>query len=99
MRYTTEIRHAGNRLRARIKRGSGDDEHARRLARLERQLRQARRRISALEDDVQEARRLNKRIAELTDLVAEVLLSEDRRDDAAVRSRLKAYRDSVAGGA
>lgn len=50
-----------------------------------------RRRVAALEAEVQENRALNRRIAELTDVVQELLLPADQRDEAAVRARLADY--------
>ncbi len=48
-------------------------------------------RVTELEAEMQEARRLNKRIAELTDVVAEVLLPVDQRDDESIRTGLAGY--------
>lgn len=48
-------------------------------------------RVTELEAEMQEARRLNKRIAELTDVVAEVLLPVDQRDDDSIREGLAGY--------
>jgi DNA repair exonuclease SbcCD ATPase subunit len=48
-------------------------------------------RVAELETEMQEARRLNKRIAELTDVVAEVLLPVDQRDDNSIREGLAGY--------
>lgn len=64
------------------------DRLASRLARAEGRIRQ-------LELEVQEARRLNKRIAELTDVVAEVLLPVDQRDDERIRAGLADYVESL----
>ena len=49
-------------------------------------------RIQALEAEVQENRRLNRRIAELTDVVAELLVPIADRDEEKVRELLAAYR-------
>lgn len=49
-------------------------------------------RIRDLEAEVQENRRLNRRIAELTDVVAELLVPLADRDEAKVRELLESYR-------
>lgn len=54
-----------------------------------------RRRIEVLEEEVQECRTLNRRIAELTDVVAELLLPATQRDEAALREALARYSDSL----
>ncbi|MFC4858740.1 DUF6752 domain-containing protein [Actinophytocola glycyrrhizae] len=52
-------------------------------------------RIAVLEREVQEARRLNQRMAELTDVVAEVLVPAADRDDKVLAEKLATYnRDS-----
>lgn len=50
-----------------------------------------RRRVELLEQELQESRRLNKRLAEITDVVAEVLLPSDQRDDDRLRAALQRY--------
>jgi transcription initiation factor TFIIIB Brf1 subunit/transcription initiation factor TFIIB len=60
-------------------------------ARLRAQVRKLNARVTELEVEVQEARRLNGRVAELTDVVAQVLLPADQRDDEAIRTRLADY--------
>jgi t-SNARE complex subunit (syntaxin) len=52
-------------------------------------------RLSELEAAVQENRKLNRRVAELTDLVAELLVPLARRDDEKVDALLARYRDSI----
>ena len=54
-----------------------------------------RRRVAALEDEVQEARALNVRLAELTDLVTELLVPLARRDDEELQAILSKYRESI----
>lgn len=49
-------------------------------------------RIRDLEAEVQENRRLNRRIAELTDVVAELLVPLVDRDEARARELLESYR-------
>ncbi len=48
-------------------------------------------RVSQLELDIQESRRLNKRLAEVTDVVAEVLLPAGQRDETRLRELLANY--------
>lgn len=62
--------------------------HAREVAA---ELPELRRRVVALEAEVQENRALNRRIAELTDVVQELLLPADQRDEDALRARLADY--------
>lgn len=52
-------------------------------------------RIRELEDEVEECRRLNKRVAEVTDIVAEVLLPADQRDEESLKRRLDAYAETL----
>lgn len=65
--------------------GGGDD------PRLRAQVRKLTARVTELEAEMQEARRLNKRVAELTDVVAEVLLPVDQRNDDSIREGLSGY--------
>ena len=50
------------------------------------------RRVAELEDAVQECRALNVRLAELTDVVAELLLPVAARDEERIEELLKKYR-------
>ncbi len=52
-------------------------------------------RVNQLEADLQESRQLNRRIAELTDLVAELLVPLARREDEAVDEVLARYRSVI----
>ena len=52
-------------------------------------------RLAALEEEVQECRQLNRRIAELIDVVAELLVLVDDRDEERVREVLAQYRASI----
>ena len=52
-------------------------------------------RIEALEAEVQECRQMNLRLAELTDLVTELLLPVAERDEARIAEALKGYHESV----
>jgi hypothetical protein len=54
-------------------------------------------RLTALEAEVQECRQLNLRLAELVDVVAELLLPVADRDEARVAEVLQRYRESVGG--
>jgi alpha-D-ribose 1-methylphosphonate 5-triphosphate diphosphatase PhnM len=52
-------------------------------------------RLQQLEAELQENRRLNRRLAELTDLVTELLVPLARHDDAATQEVLERYRSSL----
>jgi hypothetical protein len=52
-------------------------------------------RLRALEEEVQELRQLNRRIAELTDVVAELLIPIQDRDEAKVAEVLERYRSRI----
>lgn len=54
-----------------------------------------RRRVAALEAEVQETRALNVRVAELTDLVTELLVPLAQRDEDQLRALLAKYHESV----
>ena len=54
-----------------------------------------RRRVKRLEDEVQECRALNLRLAELTDLVTELLLPVAQRDEGKVAELLERYQKSL----
>lgn len=54
-----------------------------------------RRRIARLEAEVQECRALNVRLAELTDVVTELLLPVAARDEEKLAALLEKYRQSV----
>jgi len=54
-----------------------------------------RRRVSRLEEEVQECRALNLRLAELTDLVTELLLPVAQRDEAKVAELVERYQRSL----
>lgn len=51
--------------------------------------------VAELDDEMQEARRLNRRLAEITDIVQELLLPTDQRDEARLRERLDSYASSL----
>ncbi len=54
-----------------------------------------RRRVKALEDEVQECRALNVRLAELTDIVTELLVPLAQRDEAKLAELLKRYHQGL----
>ena len=57
--------------------------------------REVRARLAALEAEVQEQRQLSRRVAELTDLVTDLLVPLSRRDHARVEEIVERYRASV----
>ncbi|UPK74052.1 hypothetical protein MU582_16660 [Nocardioidaceae bacterium SCSIO 66511] len=65
-----------------------DDELARRVESM-------RQRIAVLEREVQENRELNRRLAELTDVVTELLVPLADRDEAKARELLDQYRTQL----
>jgi uncharacterized coiled-coil protein SlyX len=60
-----------------------------------RRLQELEARIAELEDEVQECRQVNLRLAELTDVVAELLLPVAQRNEARIDEVLRRYHDSV----
>ncbi|MGH3358213.1 MAG: DUF6752 domain-containing protein [Nocardioidaceae bacterium] len=66
-----------------------------RVDEIEERLDAMRRRISVLEAEVQENRELNRRLAELTDVVTELLVPLSQRDGATVDELLEQYRTSL----
>ena len=66
---------------------------ARRLDRL--RSRSVQERLRLLEEEVQENRRLNRRVAELTDLVTELLVPLARNDDVETQAVLERYRSII----
>lgn len=54
-----------------------------------------RRRVAELEREMQESRRLNRRLAELTDIVQELLVPLAERDEDKVREYLERYSSSL----
>jgi hypothetical protein len=52
-------------------------------------------RVSELEDEVQECRQLNLRLAELTDIMQELLLPVAQRDEARVAELMERYQKSL----
>jgi hypothetical protein len=62
-----------------------------RISGVDAELHDLRSRVAELERDVQESRLLNQRLAELTDVVAEVLVPAADRDDKKLAERLTTY--------
>ena len=60
-----------------------------------RRLTQLEERVAELESEVQECRQVNLRLAELTDVVAELLLPVAQRDEARIDEALRRYHESV----
>lgn len=60
-----------------------------------RELDQAKRRIAALEAEVQETRRLNRRVAEITDVIEELLVPDAERDDEQLRRTVQKYAETM----
>lgn len=54
-------------------------------------------RVAALEEEIQECRELNLRLAELLDVVGELLLPMAERDEEAMREVLRRYTAAVGG--
>lgn len=54
-----------------------------------------RRRVGVLEDEVQECRELSRRVAELTDIMTELLLPMAQRDEEKLQELLGRYQDSL----
>jgi len=53
------------------------------------------RRVRDLEDDIQESRQLNLRLAELCDVMMELLLPAAQRDEAEIAEILNRYRQDI----
>lgn len=64
------------------------------LQQADNQIRELQDRVAGLESEIREAQRLNRRIAEVTDIVQEVLLPAADRDDARLKEVLTRYADS-----
>lgn len=65
-----------------------------RHAAAERQIRQLQDRVARLETELKLERQLSRHVAEVTDVVQEVLLPAASRDDDRLREALERYRDS-----
>ncbi len=66
-----------------------------RWKRAQQEIRVLRERVAALEAEMQECRQLNKRLAEITDVVAEVLLPAEQRDESRLRTLLSNYEKTL----
>ncbi len=71
-----------------------DKVERRRNAAAERQIRQLQDRVARLETELKLERQLSRHVAEVTDVVQEVLLPAANRDDDRLREALERYRDS-----
>jgi hypothetical protein len=69
----------------------GAQEQAPRWKKAQREIADLRKRVTLLENEVQELRQLNKRLAEVTDVVAEILLPAAQRDDSRLQELLARY--------
>jgi hypothetical protein len=78
------LRGRSRELAKRVARATGVDTEVRRLLD----------RVDRLEREVQETRRLHQRLAELTDVVTEVLVPAADRDDDKIRAVLTKYNQS-----
>ncbi|CAA9354997.1 MAG: hypothetical protein AVDCRST_MAG72-1722 [uncultured Nocardioidaceae bacterium] len=95
-----QLRARAGRVLAKVTPAAAETEAWRRgvdkdLAVARRQIGRLRTRITALEQEAQECRRLNRRIAELTDVVQELLIPISQRDEDGVRERLERYSASL----
>ncbi len=70
-------------------------ELAKSLAAMPKRLQNLQYRVGRLEEEVQELRRLHRRVAEIADVVQEVLLPAADRDDERIRRVLNEYRDAL----
>ena len=90
-----KLRHKGQPAskegRGRHQPSSGRRAQPPRLAKAQREIAGLRRRVVLLENEIQETRQLNKRLAEITDVIAEVLLPVERRDEDRLRAILSKY--------
>lgn len=66
-----------------------------RLERAERQVRTLRRRVVRLERKILESRQLNKQVAEMIDVIGEVLLPAGHRDEQRLHELLRKYDASL----
>jgi hypothetical protein len=92
-RLEEAARSARSRLGTRMRQASppspGIDQKE--LAELRRRVKLLGNRVKLLEDEVQEGRRLHRRVAELTDIVVEILVPAADRDDERLRLALERY--------
>lgn len=67
----------------------------RRLGELQADMATLSRRVAQLEAELAQERRLQRRVAELTDVVQQLLLPRDGVDDAELRRRLEVYAEEI----
>lgn len=84
-----------DRLRDRVSRALNQGSEGPTVEELEQAVSELRRRVSELEQEMQESRRLNRRLAELTDVVQELLVPIAERDEEKLRATLERYSDSL----
>ena len=77
-------------------RGADGQDGGQQLHKLRRRTQRLAHRVGELEAEMQESRRLQRRVAELTDVVAELLLPLTSRDDARVRELLERFEPTSA---
>ena len=65
------------------------------MAEMTERLREMEQRVASLEREVQENRALNRRLAELIDVVTELLLPMSQRDEDRVAELLDRYRETL----
>jgi hypothetical protein len=75
--------------------GQGPQDGPPRWRKAQREIAALRARVTRLEAEVQECRQLNKRLAEVTDVVAEVLLPAEQRDEERLRALLANYQRTL----
>ena len=95
-----QLRARGRRVLAKLPRRLAPKRGSRQSLRDElqqarRQIARLRQRITVLEEEIQECRQLNRRLAELTDVVQELLIPISQRDEDKVRERLEHYSRSL----
>jgi uncharacterized coiled-coil protein SlyX len=89
----TRARAAARRIRDRFRSIPSGTRQAleQRIARQDRDIKALRRKIVELEAEIDETRRLQQRVAELTDAVAEILVPAVDRDDVRVQKALETF--------
>jgi hypothetical protein len=88
------VRRAAGRV-GRWWRAGTSEASEREIRQLKDRVKQLTNRVTELEADVQESRTLNLRVAELTDLIQELLVPIAARDQDKVAELLERYRDSI----
>lgn len=95
MRFREKKKAATNPRPAAGRHGGGQGAAAPRWRQAQEEIAELRRRVEVLEQELADARRLNKRIAEITDVVAEVLLPAEQRDEERMRAVLARYESGL----